>query len=62
MMQLRMKGTVEYLNPDSMIRSPAFSQAVAVAGPVKTVYVGAQNAVDGDRNIIGRGRFRTRTS
>src|SRR5207245_7412419 len=49
MMQHGMKGSVEYINPDSMVKSPAFSQAVVVAGPVKTVYVGAQNAVDGDR-------------
>jgi enamine deaminase RidA (YjgF/YER057c/UK114 family) len=55
MMQHGMKGSVEYINPDSMVKSPAFSQAVVVAGPVKTVYVGAQNAVDGDRNIVGRG-------
>lgn len=50
-----MKGSVDYLNPDALIKSPAFSQAAVVTGSVKTVYVGAQNAVDGDRNIVGRG-------
>jgi len=55
MMRQRMKGSVEYVNPDSLIKSPAFSQAVVVAGPVRTVYVGAQNAVDGNREIVGKG-------
>jgi enamine deaminase RidA (YjgF/YER057c/UK114 family) len=56
-----MKGSVEYINPDGMLKSPAFSQAVVVAGPVRTVYVGAQNAVDGDRNIVGRGNIVAQT-
>ena len=54
-MQQRATGSVEYINPESLVKNPAFTQAVAVTGPVKTVYVGAQNAVDGGRNIVGRG-------
>ena len=54
-MQQRATGSVEYINPESLVKNPAFTQAVAVTGPVKTVYVGAQNAVDGSRNIIGKG-------
>ena len=33
-------GRVEYLNPKELPNVPAFTQAVAVTGPVKTVYVG----------------------
>jgi len=37
---------VQYLNPETLHCNPAFTQAVAVSGAVKTVYVGGQNAVD----------------
>lgn len=39
-------GTVQYLNPETLHHNPAFSQAVAVSGAVKTVYIGRQNAVN----------------
>jgi enamine deaminase RidA (YjgF/YER057c/UK114 family) len=46
---------VEYLNPPGLGKSPAFTQAIAVDGPHRTIYVGGQNAVDEDGNLIGRG-------
>jgi enamine deaminase RidA (YjgF/YER057c/UK114 family) len=42
-----------YLNPESLVRNPAFSQAVVVEGAAKTVYVGGQNAVRPDGTIVG---------
>jgi enamine deaminase RidA (YjgF/YER057c/UK114 family) len=56
-----MKPAVEHINPDRLISNPAFTQVVTVSGPVKTVYIGAQNAVDGDRNIVGRGDIAAQT-
>jgi enamine deaminase RidA (YjgF/YER057c/UK114 family) len=56
-----MKPAVEHLNPDGLIRNPAFTQVVTVSGPVKTVYIGAQLAVDGSRNIVGRGDIGAQT-
>ena len=56
-----MSAVVEHINPDGMIRNPAFTQVVTVTGPVKTVYIGAQNAVDGDRNIVGKGDIGAQT-
>src|SRR5688572_18476410 len=47
--------TVQHLNPEGLARNPAFSQAVAVSGPCRTIYVGGQDAVDADGNIVGRG-------
>ena len=32
-----------------------------MTGPVKTIYIGAQNSVDGNRNIIGKGDIRAQT-
>ena len=46
--------TVTAINPESLHRNPAFSQAIAIDGPHRTVYVGGQNAVDVDGNVVGR--------
>ena len=54
-------GQVEHLNPDGLIKNPAFSQAVAVTGPVRTLYIGMQNAVDGNRTIVGKGDIAAQT-
>ena len=43
------------LNPERLIRNPAFTQAISVEGPHRTVYVGGQNAVDAEGNIVGKG-------
>jgi enamine deaminase RidA (YjgF/YER057c/UK114 family) len=45
--------TVTRLNPQGLSRNPAFSQGVAVDGPVRTIYVGGQNAVAADGSIVG---------
>jgi enamine deaminase RidA (YjgF/YER057c/UK114 family) len=47
------RTTVEHLNPEGLHRSPAFTQAVAVTGPAKTVYVGGQNGVDASGVVVG---------
>ena len=44
---------VRHVNPESMHRSPAFSQAVVVEAPAKTIYVGGQNGVDADGKVVG---------
>ena len=46
---------IQHLNPQGMHRNPAFSQAVAVRGAHQVLYVGGQNAVDGDGSIVGNG-------
>lgn len=48
-----MDASVEHLNPEHLHRSPAYSQAVAVSGNAKTVYVGGQNAVDAEGKLVG---------
>jgi enamine deaminase RidA (YjgF/YER057c/UK114 family) len=42
-----------HINPDGMHRSPAFSQAVVVEQPAKTIYIGGQNGVDADGKVVG---------
>ena len=55
------EGQVQYLNPDSLNKNPAFSNVVVVSGPVKTVYVGGQDAVDASGAIIGKGDLKAQT-
>jgi enamine deaminase RidA (YjgF/YER057c/UK114 family) len=54
-------GIVQYLNPETLHHNPAFTQAVAVSGAVKTVYVGGQNAVDTSGTIVGKGDIAAQT-
>jgi enamine deaminase RidA (YjgF/YER057c/UK114 family) len=42
-----------HLNPEGMHRSPAFSQAVVVEAPTRTIYVGGQNGVDAEGKVVG---------
>ena len=46
---------VRFLNPETLNKNPAFSQVVTVHGPVKTIYIGGQDAVDAAGNIVGKG-------
>src|SRR5262245_33144158 len=52
---------VTHLNPDGLHRNPAYSQVATVSGPVKTVYVGGQNAVTATGAIVGEGDLGTQT-
>lgn len=47
--------TITPFNPETLHRNPAFSQAIAVDGAHRTVYVGGQNAVDVDGDVVGLG-------
>lgn len=44
---------VRHINPEGLHRSPAFSQAVVVEQPTKTIYVGGQNGVDASGKVVG---------
>ena len=52
---------VEYINPENLLASKAFSQMISVEGPHKTIYIGGQNAVDKDGNVIGTGDLALQT-
>ncbi len=55
------KGQIEYLNPNALHKNPAFTNVVTVAGSVKTIYVGGQDAVDASGTIIGKGDLKAQT-
>jgi len=55
------RGEVNFINPDGLPRNPAFTNVVTVTGPVKTVYIGGQDAVDASGAIVGKGDLKTQT-
>ena len=49
------QGQVQHINPEGLSKNPAFTQVVTVTGPVKTIYIGGQDAVGASGTIIGKG-------
>jgi enamine deaminase RidA (YjgF/YER057c/UK114 family) len=45
--------STRHINPAGLHRNPAFSQAVVVEQPTKTIYIGGQNGVDADGKVVG---------
>jgi enamine deaminase RidA (YjgF/YER057c/UK114 family) len=45
----------EHLSPETLFSNPAFSQAIVVREPAATIYVGGQNAVTVDGEVVGDG-------
>lgn len=45
----------EHLNPASLPQDPAYSQVVVVHAPAATIYVGGQNAVSVEGEVVGDG-------
>jgi len=52
---------VDFINPDGLMKSPAFSQAVITEGSGKTIYIGGQNAVNEKGETIGKGDIAAQT-
>ncbi len=50
-------SNVQYLNPDTLNKNPAFTNVIIVTGNVKTIYIGGQDAVDASGNIVGKDDF-----
>jgi enamine deaminase RidA (YjgF/YER057c/UK114 family) len=55
-------GRVELLSPDGLVKNPAFSNVAVVSGPVRTIYVGGQDAVTADGEIVGKGDLAEQTT
>lgn len=56
-----METMIEHLSPEGMHRNPAFSQAVVVTNPGRTIYIGGQNAVNAQGEIVGKGDLAAQT-
>jgi enamine deaminase RidA (YjgF/YER057c/UK114 family) len=56
-----MSSSIKFLNPDALLKNPAFSQAALVKGNGSTLYIGGQNAITKDQEIIGKGDIAAQT-
>ena len=54
-------GQVQFMNPDTLNKNPAFTNVVVVSGSVKTLYIGGQDAVDASGLIVGQGDLKAQT-
>jgi enamine deaminase RidA (YjgF/YER057c/UK114 family) len=45
--------STRHINPEGLHRHPAYSQAVVVQQPAKTIYIGGQNGVDTNGKVVG---------
>lgn len=53
---------VTHLNPDGLIKNPAFTNVVTVKGTGTTVYIGEMNSNDGAGNIVGKGDMKAQAT
>lgn len=54
-------GQVSFLSPEGLHKNPVYSQVAVVSGNTRTVYVGGQNSVDPQGNVIGKGDLKAQT-
>ena len=55
------EGRVEFLNPEGLNRNPAFSNVAIVSGSVRTIYVGGQDSIDANGQVVGVGDIAAQT-
>jgi enamine deaminase RidA (YjgF/YER057c/UK114 family) len=56
-----MGSNIEFINPDELSKNPAFSQVAVTKGNGSTIYIGGQNAITKDLEIIGKGDITRQT-
>ncbi len=54
-------GQVQHINPDGLSRNPAFTNVITVTGPVRTIYIGGQDALDASGSIVGKDDLKLQT-
>jgi len=57
-----MSSKVQYINPEGLSKNPAFSQIVITQGKGKTIYIGGQDAVNTQGEIVGKGDIAEQTA
>ncbi len=45
---------LEHKNPDGLFSSKVFSQMITVRGNAKTIYIGGQNAINANGELVGQ--------
>jgi enamine deaminase RidA (YjgF/YER057c/UK114 family) len=55
-------GEVTYMSPDGLFKNPAYSQLVVTTGPMKTIYIGGQNATNVEGQVVGKGDIKAQAT
>lgn len=53
---------MQFINPEGLMQSPAFSQVVTTQGVGKAIYIGGQNAVNKQGELVGKGSLKEQTA
>lgn len=56
-----MSGKIIHINPDGLLKSPAYSQVVSTHGSGATIYIGGQNGINSNGEVVGKGEIQTQT-
>ncbi len=56
-----MNNQIQFLNPDGLLKNPAFSQVAVTQGNGKTIYIGGQDAANEKGEIMGKGSLAEQT-
>ena len=56
-----MSDKIQHINPDGLSKNPAFSQVVTTQGNGKTIYIGGQDAVNEQGEVVGKGDIAEQT-
>jgi len=57
-----MNNKIDFINPDDLLKNPAFSQIAITKGSGNTIYIGGQNAITKDLEIIGKGDMKAQAT
>jgi len=57
-----MSNKTDLISPDELLKNPAFSQIAITKGSGNTIYIGGQNAITKDLEIIGKGDIAKQTA
>ena len=52
---------VKHSNPRGLFDSKVYSQVITVSGKAKTIYIGGQNAINSEGQLIGQDNFELQT-
>jgi enamine deaminase RidA (YjgF/YER057c/UK114 family) len=53
---------INSINPKTMASPRGYSHAISVSGNHKTIYIGGQNAIDENGNLVGKGNLKEQTT
>ena len=53
---------VEHIQPEGIVKQGGYTDVITVTSPSKTIYIGGQNAIDSEGNLVGAGDLGAQTT